>query len=278
MFARSALRFKVTILKGLGLQDEDGHKFHTLRSDSTTSADTSLDLEVKDMAFDEERAERLNKQSHPVLYNDESRLTFSTIISLFLLVLTLNIRLWQSSGRNQTTATKPPPPKYLDGFEIQTDSKGHYIQCPTTSSTTARQNPKCNYDVMIYGWLPPPCFNKEMYTHLTSNKDWGFYADRNGTLPIPQTDLMKGIYETQPEAWVSNEEHWQHCRYLHNTSIAFREGVPSTALDVHLDPHHMGHCLEFITDPEIPRTKAVTRTKAKFGVGRKCYVLVPAPG
>lgn len=276
MFVQSMLSLKNFSLKGFGLHHRNIPGFRVLQFSNITSSDTSLHLEAEGRASDEERAGSLDRRTQSMLDSGQPRQAFWTIICLFLLVVAVNVRLWQGTGRVTCTATNSQPPTSLNGFKIQTDSKGQYIQCPTDSSQSAREA-HCHYDVMIYGWLPPACFDESMYLDVANTTDWGFFHDHKGNLPIPQRELMKGNYESVPESFVSNEEHWQHCRYIHNTSIAFRQRTPSTALDVHLDPHHMGHCLEFITNPDTPRSLEATTTQAKFDVKRRCYILAPAP-
>ncbi|EKG13615.1 hypothetical protein MPH_09224 [Macrophomina phaseolina MS6] len=159
----------------------------------------------------------------------------------------------------------------FDGFPIKTDEVGDYIECPADSPESARMA-GCSFDVLLYGWLPNACFDEEMYRDITSGADYGFYLDRQGQLPIAMAELMKGDYMRYPEAYVSVEEHWQHCTYMLNSSLRFRAKMPPTSLNLHLDQHHIGHCLKFLLDPATKRSRDVTQTRALFTAKRRCYL------
>ncbi|KAF4543341.1 uncharacterized protein LTHEOB_40 [Lasiodiplodia theobromae] len=156
-------------------------------------------------------------------------------------------------------------------FPIKTDDLGDYIECPTESPEAAK-NAGCSFDVLLYGWLPDACFDADMYRDITTDADYGFYLDREGQRPIAMAELMKGDYVQYPEAYVSVEEHWQHCTYMLNSSLRFRAKEPPTALNLHLDQHHIGHCLKFLLDPATTRSLEVTQTRALFSAKRRCYL------
>lgn len=156
-------------------------------------------------------------------------------------------------------------------FPIKTDELGDYIECPTESPEAA-QKAGCTFDVLLYGWLPDACFDADMYRDITAGADYGFYLDREGQRPVAMAELMKGDYVQYPEAYVSVEEHWQHCTYMLNSSLRFRAKEPPTALNLHLDQHHIGHCLKFLLDPATTRSLEVTQTRALFSAKRRCYL------
>lgn len=219
---------------------------------------------------------------------DQSTLIRFALGVLVLLLLVLNMSLWTLVMQfgTQPVAGKDTGCAGLvsglsakeqhAGFEIKSDEHGRYIQCPGDSSDAARQA-GCSFDVLLYGWLLSPCFDEEMYSYHAkpgSGFDYGFYDDEEGTEGIPMTELMEGNYERYPEAFVSYEEHWQHCSYLLNTSVRFRWKEPAVFLNVHLHQEHMSYCLEYITNPESSRSLEVNSDfpKAVFTAKCRCYI------
>lgn len=219
------------------------------------------------------------------------------VLALLLLLFVLNTSLWtkdagcaagpvvparpsarqegQPDAGGQEAAGEDDP---FDGgrYETNSDEHGRYLECPGTSSAAARRA-GCAFDVLLYGWLPRPCFDEATYAYHVkpgSHFDYGFYADAAGTWGIPMTELMEGDTERYPAAYVSHEQHWQHCSYLLNTSVRFRWREPAVVLDVHLHQQHMADCLEHITNPGASRSLEVDSDspKADFTAKRRCYV------
>lgn len=213
------------------------------------------------------------------------------LVLLLLLLVVLNTSLW---NKDAGCAAGPVPARLSarqleDGagqeadedttfgrYEVNSDEHGRYLQCPGTSSAAARQA-GCAFDVLLYGWLPRPCFDEATYAYHVkpgSHFDYGFYADAAGTWGIPMTELMEGDTERYPAAYVSHEQHWQHCSYLLNTSVRFRWRAPAVVLDVHLHQQHMADCLEHITNPGASRSLEVDSDspKADFTAKRRCYI------
>ena len=78
------------------------------------------------------------------------------------------------------------------------------------SSTTALAS-GCRFDIISFAWLPPACDDRELSDEFQASKEWSWYEDQDGLVPVTQDEALTGRY---PYLFVNFEYHLTHCTYL----------------------------------------------------------------
>lgn len=164
----------------------------------------------------------------------------------------------------------PSREKTFGGLPVQYDDPiGPYVTCPSIGGPSTALQAGCSLDLFANGWVPRPCFDAEKHDYFISQRDYYFWLDEDGRQRVHQDKLLEGTLE-YPELFISFEEHYDHCRYLLNTTKRYAHDPSLGVLDLHVDDGHMDHCIDFLRESREPLFVEVG-TKAYFGY-RKCYL------
>lgn len=177
-----------------------------------------------------------------------------------------------------TASNKPSAQKQqmalqeFGGLPVQHDDrKGPYVICPPTGGHPSTAfDAGCHMDLFANGWVPGPCFDREKHDYFVGLHDYYFWHDEAKQHRVHQEELLAGVIEPYPELFVSFEEHWEHCRYLLNTTQRYAHDPTVGVLDVHTNHEHMEHCIDFIRESRDPYNLE-DGVIAYFGY-RKCYL------
>jgi hypothetical protein len=110
--------------------------------------------------------------------------------------------------------------------------------CPPSLSASLN----CTYDPLATAWLPPHCRDPLLTTEFNRsgpgpNGTWIYFADRNGTIPIPLSDL--GNRKT---FWASTEWHAAHCGFYWMKYVRMRE--TGAVMEERFEGvRHVRHCM-----------------------------------
>ncbi|GJC88619.1 hypothetical protein ColLi_11457 [Colletotrichum liriopes] len=105
----------------------------------------------------------------------------------------------------------------------------------------------CIFDPMMYNWVQKPCYNRDLSDRYFGAGNWTFFADAEGTQPIPESTIRQGNAIT---VWVTGDFHHSHCAYiLHKRLLA--EDAGSIAMDTKSrSVAHTEHCFKWLSKPK----------------------------
>lgn len=105
----------------------------------------------------------------------------------------------------------------------------------------------CVFDPMMYNWVQEACYKRELSDRYLVDGNWTFFADAEGTQPIPESTIRQGDTIT---AWVTGDFHHSHCAYiLHKRLVAEEAG--SIAMDTKSrSVAHTEHCFKWLSKPK----------------------------
>ncbi|KAL9118495.1 MAG: hypothetical protein Q9187_004961 [Circinaria calcarea] len=119
--------------------------------------------------------------------------------------------------------------------------------CGTTPEEARTKG--CQFDLVLYSWVPPPCYDAELQQAYKDERESEWYRHReglNGEM-VPQERAALGIEEG---LWLSWAYHDYHCQFiwrmmtriLRNSSM----GVPGRLLEY----YHTDHCIHVLKGTE----------------------------
>lgn len=121
--------------------------------------------------------------------------------------------------------------------------------CGTTPEEALEKG--CKFDLILYSWVPPPCYDHELQIAYREERESEWYRNRGGEggETVPQERAALGI---EKGLWLSWAYHDYHCQFvfrmmtriLQNTSM----GIPGRLLE----DYHTHHCIEVLKGIEAP--------------------------
>lgn len=185
------------------------------------------------------------------------------------LILTVQDTILKVAISSSSTASTNRKMEF-GGLPVQYDDPdGPYVICPSTGGPSASLQAGCKFDLFANGWAPGPCIDAEMHDYFLNQHDYYFWLDMDKRHRVHQDDILKGTME-YPELFVSFEEHYEHCRYLLNSSLRYAHDPTLGILDIHRNEEHMQHCIDFLSESRDPYTLE-TGVIAYFGY-KKCFL------
>ena len=185
------------------------------------------------------------------------------------LIFTIQDTILKVAIHNSNTAS-PTRVEKFGGLTVQYDDpQGPYVICPSTGGPSAALQAGCKFDLFANGWAPGPCIDAEKHDYFVNQRDYYFWMDKDKRHRVHQEELLTGTLE-YPELFVSFEEHYEHCRYLLNSTMRYAHDPTLGVLDIHMDEEHMTHCIDFLRESRDPYTLEVG-VIAYFGF-RKCFL------
>ena len=124
------------------------------------------------------------------------------IIILFLTVANLTILIFKSLPASPSSSTTALTHK---------TNTTTVLHSPCGNSSTTALASGCRFDIISFSWLPPACDDKELSNEFQALREWVWYEDEDGTVPVTQDEALTGRY---PHLYVSFEYHLTHCTYL----------------------------------------------------------------
>ncbi|KIW15638.1 hypothetical protein PV08_05687 [Exophiala spinifera] len=148
--------------------------------------------------------------------------------------------------------------------------------CGLSASDAVRRG--CSFDPVSFAWLPKRCFDEELTAQFLAQRDWQWYRDSNGTVPVQYEALRNGEYS---ELYVTQEYHMYHCTYMwRKMHRAIIHGQPLDGYIGHLS--HTSHCEKMLLNHgaalnltnTIIATKFVNCPKSQRSLGDKGWYLM----
>ena len=138
--------------------------------------------------------------------------------------------------------------------------------CGTTPEEAVKRG--CQFDLILYSWVPPPCYDHELQVAYREERESEWYRNRGGEggEMVPQERAALGIEEG---LWLSWAYHDYHCQFvfrmmtriLQNTSM----GIPGRLLE----DYHTHHCIEVLKGIEkAPKVDISTLVSLNYST---CY-------
>ena len=125
----------------------------------------------------------------------------------------------------------------------------------------------CHFDVILYSWIPEPCFNQEIQDEYVSRNESAWYRERGGKGGQVSKEVVAAGNEQL--LWIDWASHMNHCKFLWKlTTVLLLDssmGVPGTILA----PEHIEHCINVLTGDEyVPMDSVTTRLMLDYST---CY-------
>lgn len=118
----------------------------------------------------------------------------------------------------------------------------------------------CSFDPVSFAWLPQRCFDRELAEQFLAQRNWRWYQDSNGTIPVQYESLRNGDY---PELYVTQEYHMYHCTYMwRKMHRAILHGQPLDGYIGHFA--HTSHCETMLLNHEAALNSTNTIIATKF--------------
>ncbi|MCJ1451941.1 hypothetical protein MMC28_002281 [Mycoblastus sanguinarius] len=138
--------------------------------------------------------------------------------------------------------------------------------CGTTPEEAVEKG--CKFDLILYSWVPPPCYDHELQISYREERESEWYRNRGGEggEMVPQERAALGIEEG---LWLSWAYHDYHCQFvfrmmtriLQNTSM----GIPGRLLE----DYHTHHCIKVLKGiEEAPKVDISTLVSLNYST---CY-------
>ncbi|KAK0120160.1 hypothetical protein ONS95_011566 [Cadophora gregata] len=131
----------------------------------------------------------------------------------------------------------------VDGLKLHHGEYGRVLHCEGDSTTLKARG--CTFDLLVPGWIPNPCFDKELNSEYVGPglHDYGWFTTEESTERIPQEVVNEGQLA---DVWTTWDMHIAHCEYtlkgmgrvLTNPNLGVHER--------HLDEEHVYHCVDVL--------------------------------
>jgi hypothetical protein len=119
---------------------------------------------------------------------------------------------------------------------------------------------------MSFCWLPEDCYDAELTEDFFSAREWEWFRDANGTVPIPYEEAVAGVYDRLFVPW---EYHKLHCAYMwKKLHRAVRSGGPMDSyIGNYTHTKHYSHALLKVT-PESEQSNLIIASQFHFCLKR----------
>lgn len=130
--------------------------------------------------------------------------------------------------------------------DLAAQSKVSLGGCGDTPEESLRQG--CVFDLMMYNWVHPACYYKDLSEKFIEEGNWTFYSDAQGQAPIQDYDK---IYRGEiKQVWLRGDFHHSHCAYILQKRL-FAEDGHAVTLDVKTRSRaHTEHCIKWVSQPK----------------------------
>lgn len=136
-------------------------------------------------------------------------------------------------------------------------------ECGRTSEQ-ARQN-GCVFDLMMSGWVHPPCYNQELSDRFLSENNFAFFWDQDGLKPLTEAEARLGNHKF---IYTNGTFHYQHCAYIWAKQISARKRSPFVLDSQSRSIEHVEHCIQRVGNPNITQVALQTGTRLHVSTWR----------
>lgn len=128
----------------------------------------------------------------------------------------------------------------------------------------------CVFDLMMSGWVHPPCYDQELSDEFLRVNNFTFYREREGINTLTEAEARLGNYEV---IYSHGTFHYQHCAYIWAKQIRANKKSPLVLDSVSRSKEHVEHCYNRVGSPNITMLPLATGTKIKRSAFRlKCMI------
>ncbi|KAF7896580.1 hypothetical protein EAF00_006594 [Botryotinia globosa] len=128
----------------------------------------------------------------------------------------------------------------------------------------------CVFDLMMSGWVHPPCYDQELSDEFLWVNNFTFYREREGINIMTEAEARLGNYEV---IYSHGTFHYQHCAYIWAKQIRANKKSPLVLDSVSRSKEHVEHCYHRVGSPNITQLQLATGTKIKRSAFRlKCMI------
>ncbi|KIN09129.1 hypothetical protein OIDMADRAFT_74572, partial [Oidiodendron maius Zn] len=110
-------------------------------------------------------------------------------------------------------------------------------ECGRTTEE-AQQN-GCVFDLMMSGWVHPPCYDQELSDQFLRDNNFTFYRDREGLIVLPEVEARLGNYKV---IYTHGTFHYQHCSYIWAKQMRAMRKYPFILDSKSRSREHIEHC------------------------------------
>ncbi|KIM95537.1 hypothetical protein OIDMADRAFT_33639 [Oidiodendron maius Zn] len=121
----------------------------------------------------------------------------------------------------------------------------------------ARQN-GCVFDLMMSGWVHPPCYDQELSDQFLRENNFAFFWDREGTKQFTEAEARLGNYKI---IFTNGTFHYQHCTYIWAKQVRARRKSPYVLDSQSRSVEHVEHCFRRVGSPNITQIQLQTGTQ-----------------
>ena len=116
----------------------------------------------------------------------------------------------------------------------------------------------CIFDIMMSGWMHPPCYPQELSDRFLRENNFAFFRDREGTQPMTEAEARLGNYKF---VYTNGSFHYQHCSYIWAKQLRARTMKPYILDSQSRSVEHLEHCVQRTGNPNITQYPLQTGTK-----------------
>ena len=115
--------------------------------------------------------------------------------------------------------------------------------CGTTPEEARAKG--CKFDIILYSWVPPPCYDHEIQVAYMENRESEWYRNRGGEggEKIPQERAALGV---EPGLWLSWAYHDYHCQYIWKMMTRILRNSSMGVAGRLLEYYHTDHCINVL--------------------------------
>ncbi|KAI1849961.1 hypothetical protein JX266_004340 [Neoarthrinium moseri] len=141
-------------------------------------------------------------------------------------------------------------------FSPRMPSSSSMGECGRTPEQ-ARQN-GCVFDLMMSGWVHPPCYDKELSDRFLRENNFSFFWDLEGKNQLTEAEARLGNYKI---IYTNGIFHYQHCTYIWSKQVRARRNSPYILDSQSRSVEHVEHCFHRVGSPNITQIQLQTGTK-----------------
>ncbi|RDW68653.1 hypothetical protein BP5796_09310 [Coleophoma crateriformis] len=123
----------------------------------------------------------------------------------------------------------------------------------------ARDN-GCVFDLMMSGWVHPPCYDKDLSDQFLRVNNFTFYREKEGINILTEAEARLGNYEV---IYSHGTFHYQHCAYIWAKQVRANQKSPLVLDSMSRSKEHVEHCWNRVGSPNITQLPLATGTKIK---------------
>lgn len=118
----------------------------------------------------------------------------------------------------------------------------------------------CVFDLMMSGWVHPPCYDKELSDEFLRVNNFTFYKEREGINTLTEAEARLGNYDV---IYSHGTFHYQHCAYIWAKQVRANKKTPLVLDSVSRSKEHVEHCWNRVGSPNITQLPLATGTRIK---------------